>query len=296
MDTTILPAEISPNSGLLNDKQIRESINAGYLFQKLSCDLSKVKYATYELRVSEDYHIVTYRDGQPNFTPKTVDESGKIIIEPGQTIKVLAKESFNIPKNIYVKINTVGQIFSAGLAAENTYADQGFNGQLYITLSNISSRRLSIKPNDPLARVEFHKLESPVEVPHSGQTGIRKNFVTVEADGNIRELLNSKTIEELMRDMVAQSVDEALQDRYVRSEVLIEKAHNEIGQLKTLKKIIIRLRSLFTAVVFLLSLAFAFWANVASILPVEQAWAIVTNVVAALITTGIIYLVQKRYV
>jgi len=284
-----LPSDTSPQSGLLNDKQIKDSINAGYLFSKSSCEISNVKYATYEIRVSEDYHLVTYKDGEPTYTPKSIDETGKIIIEPGQTVKVLAKECFNIPNNIYAKINTVGQIFSAGLAAENTYADPGFNGQIYITLSNISSRRLSIKPNDPLARVEFHKLEDAVEVVHSGQTGIRKNFVTVESDGNIRELLSNKSVKELMKDMVSKSIDEAIQDRYVRSEVLIEKAHNEIGQLK-------KLRWLFTAVVFLLFLAVAFWFDLGSIVSTKQTVAITSNVIASLISTYIIYIIQKRFI
>lgn len=279
----------NPTSGMLNDEQISSSIEAGYLFSRETCDLKNVKYATYEIRVSDDYHLVTYKDGEPSYTPKTVDETGRIVVEPGQTVKILAKECFNIPVNIYAKINTVGQIFSAGLAAENTYADPGFHGQIYITLSNISSRRLSVKPNDPLARVEFHKLESSVRSPHTGQTGIRKNFVNVESDGNIRELLSNKTINELMKEMVTQSIDEALQQRYVRSEVLIEKAHNEIWKLKTL-------RWLFTAVVFLLSLSLAFWFDLGGFFSSKDVVSVITNVVASLISTLIIYLIQKKYV
>ncbi len=289
MSAQELPEGIGPRSGLLNDKQIRESIEAGFLFSKSSYDLSNVKYATYEIRVSDDYHLVAYKDGETTYTPKTIDATGKIVIEPGQTVKVLAKECFSIPSNIYTKINTVGQIFSAGLAAENTYADPGFIGQIYITLSNISSRRLSIKPNDPLARVEFHKLESSVEVPHSGQTGIRKNFVTVESEGNIRELLNNKTISELMQEMIAQSLDEALQNRYVRSEVLIQKAHSEISRLN-------KLRWLFIFVVFLLSMALFFWLEIGSYFSSNFWTSISTNIISSLLSTYIIYLAQRRYI
>lgn len=289
MNNQSLPDDLGPRSGLLNDNQIRAAINAGFLFAEDSCDFTKIKYATYELRVSKNYEIVIYTDGELATIKREVDDSGKIIIEPGQTIKVIAKEYFVVPSDIYAKINTVGQIFSAGLAAENTYADPGFSGELYITLSNISSRNLSIKPDDPLARVEFHKLESPVVVSHQGQSGMRKNFVSVESEGNIRELLNEKTVEELMKEMVAKSVDEALQQRHIRSEVLIEKAHNEIEQLKTL-------RWLFTAMIFLASLAFFIWLDFSKYFPNNQILTIISTVTATLISTAILSFIKNMVV
>lgn len=290
-----LPDDIGPKSGLLNDRQIRDSIARGFLFSSATCDVSKIKQATYEIRVSKDYHKVSYKDGQPNFSPEEVKEGGTIIIEPGQTIKVLAKEVFHVPANVYARINAVGQIFSAGIAAENTYADPGFNGQVYITLSNISARRLSIKPDDPLARVEFHKLEEPVETPHSGQTGIRKNFVIVETDGNVRELLNNKTVEELIKEMVTQSVDEALQERHVRSEVLIQKAHNEIEDLKKLRQVIRKLRWLGTAIFFLFLLVIVFGLNIASLLQLNDLVTVIGKLCLSLFSAYLFFRIQKRF-
>jgi deoxycytidine triphosphate deaminase len=291
-----LPKDMGPQSGLLNDKQITAAIENGFLFSEESCDVAKVKYATYEIRVSKDYHTVTYRGGKPTFTAEQAEKDEIVIIEPGQTIKVLAKEVFRIPSDIYAKINTVGQIFSAGLAAENTYADPGYVGQIYITLSNISSRRLSIKVGDPLARVEFHKLESPVERPHSGQTGIRKNFVNVESDGKIRDILNSMSVEELVHDMVERSIDEALHDRYIRSEVLIEKAHFEITNLKKLKNVVARLKWLTTAMFFILASISVFYFNVAGILPFNSIVSFIGNIIVSLIASSIFFLIQNKLI
>lgn len=295
MAKNLLPDNMGPRSGLLNDRQIKAAIEENYLLSFESCDLSKVKYATYEIRVSSDFHKVTYIGGQASFTTEVVGNSNSIIIEPGQTIKVLAKEVFRIPGNIYAKINTVGQIFSAGLAAENTYADPGYHGQIYITLSNISSRRLSIKPGDPLARVEFHKIEEPVETAHSGENGIRKNFVNVETPGDVRKLLSDKPIEKLIEEMVTRSVDEALQDRHVRSEVLIEKAHTEIGELKKLREVIIKLRWIGTSVVFLLVLVLVFSFDLGGKIKINEILSSIFNVGLSVLAGYVFHLIQKKY-
>lgn len=287
----LISGDFSPKAGLLADFQIEKAINEGFLFSKDTCDVSKIKHATYEIRVSEDYHELSYANGAPVFAPKKVNQGGAIIIEPGHTIKVLAKEVFKVPLNVYAKINTVGQIFSAGLAAENTYADPGFNGQIYITLSNISARRLSIKPNDPLARVEFHKLEQPVHKPHSGQTGIRKSFINVETDGDIRNLLNNKSTKELIEEMVAQSLDDALHKKNIRSEVLISKAHEEIGLLKEGIK---STRYLSVFLFFILAIIMAFKFNIGSLFSSENVSATIFNIFCSIVASIIFAFAQKR--
>jgi hypothetical protein len=99
-------------------------------------------------------------------------------------------------------------------------------------MTNVSSRILSLKRGDPLARVEFHKFQHIPERTHVGYGGRRKSFISAKLDTQVRELLRGKTAKQLLQEMINESLDEAIQSRFARSEVLIEKAHSEIDLLQ----------------------------------------------------------------
>jgi len=219
--TDILPPSIGPAAGLLTDHDIREALGQGYLFHNATYVAENASYATYELRVGNTFEVLHFRDDRLWHSEQRVSDDEVIPIPPSHVYRIYAKEHFLLPRNVFASVTTVSRIFSSGLAAETTYADPGFSGPFYITLSNVSTRILSLRPTSPLARVEFHKLHAPVRSVHGGAP--RPNFVDASIDTASRMLLHKKSLETLVQEMVSRSLDEALQERLARSEVILTK-------------------------------------------------------------------------
>ena len=219
------PSELLTTVGVLNDEDILQLINrdSGYLFQKDTTSKKQIKQATYEIRVGQQYEILKYKTDSVIHEKIDVSGTQEISIDPGQTVRVIAMERFKIPTDIFAKATTIGQLFSAGLSAETTYADPGYEGDFYITLSNISTRTLILKSASPLARVEFHRLQRPVTNPHEGSSSRRVLKIDTHSDLAVRTGLRSKTIAGLIKEVVDLSVDDALHSRSIRSEVILEK-------------------------------------------------------------------------
>jgi deoxycytidine triphosphate deaminase len=237
-----LPQNVGPHVGLLSDGDIKAAVEAGYLLEREGFLLENAKYACYEIRVGSQYEVLKFDNDDVVHVSREIAQGQSIDIPPGATFLIIAEETFRIPTNIFAKITTVGQVFASGLAAENTFADPGYTGPLYLTMTNVSSRILSLKRGDPLARVEFHKLQNIPERTHIGYTGRRKSFISARLDTQVRELLRSKTAKELLQEMINESLDEAIQNRFARSEVLIEKAHREIDSLMVAQRAIRRIQ------------------------------------------------------
>jgi deoxycytidine triphosphate deaminase len=227
-----LPHDIGPSLGLLCDRDIKAAVKRGYLFEEQTFREGNAKYASYEIRVGRSFEVLRFEGEDVVHIPRELTAEASIDIPPGATYLIIAEELFRVPADIFVRITTVGQIFASGLSAENTFADPGYTGPLYVTMNNLSNRILSLKRGDPLARVEFHRFQNKPDRLHAGFQGRRKSFVSAKLDTEVRELLRGKSAKELLQEMIAESLDEAIQSRFTRSEVLIEKAHTEIDSLR----------------------------------------------------------------
>lgn len=184
-----LPDDIGRPGGLLNDLEINMAISKGYLLHLSTADLTQVKQSSYELRAGNSYQILTYNDSKIVHEERHVSDGDPIKIAPGCTFKIMIKEHLWIPPNVLAHVYVLGQYFACGLAAEHTYADPGFcHNQFYITMSNVSSRTLSIRAGTPIAKLQFHRLGSPVSQLYSGSPRPIENFVQYEKPKSIQEI------------------------------------------------------------------------------------------------------------
>jgi deoxycytidine triphosphate deaminase len=291
-----LPDGVGPVVGLLSDRDIKDAVRRGYLFEQSGFSESNAKYASYEIRVGHQYEILKFEGDDVVHVPKELADGGSIDIPPGSTFLIVAEEIFRLPTNIFAKVTTVGQVFASGLAAENTFADPGYTGPLYITLTNVSSRILSLKQGDPLARVEFHKFQHIPEKTHVGFKGRRRSFISAKLDTQVRDLLRSKTAKELLQEMITESLDEALQSRFARSEVLIEKAHTEIELLRitqvALKRVQVYSGIVVGVIVFVLLHQFGVFSH----LDVKEAWKVVLELLIATAAGVLAPMIDRRFI
>jgi deoxycytidine triphosphate deaminase len=178
MDTTNredrpLEGDVCDYYGIIRDAEIRSAIERDLLLVKDTADMSRVRQASYELRLSDRVEYLILQDGKGgNATAKyerPADGIGPILrIDPGQTVKVEVKETFNLPTNVAAHVIPVGNIYKLGLSPETTYADPGYDGDFFIILSNFSPRVVEVPVGEPIARVEFVRLAKETSRPHPG--------------------------------------------------------------------------------------------------------------------------------
>ena len=165
-----LNAGVRWSSGVLADVDILAAIANNQLVQ--SGDVVQAKYATYELvigtRIEE---LVMDNEGGPQndlYRAKVIADDGIIVIMPGQTFKVFAREVLNMPCDITAFAIPVGNMYKLGLNPETTFADPGFAGPFFVTVCNYSPRIVKLKVGDPLARMFFFRLHARPERIHEG--------------------------------------------------------------------------------------------------------------------------------
>lgn len=276
--------------GLLADFQIKKMLKENRLFKEGTFLEDRAKYCTYEIRVGHAYERLEFSGILTKYIPMTLGDGDIVEIEPGNTIKVIAEEIFDLPNDIYARVTTVGQIFSSGLAAENTYVDPGYSGPLYLTLHNITNRTLTLKVGSPLARVEFQKLQNPVEKPHVGFKTVRENFVVAKENGDAKRVLEGRRLDELVREMIESSIDEAVHKKYYRTEVILAKLHEQDLKLHKSNRFLRVSSAIFTGLIIFL---FARVLHLGVI--VSEIYPIVAEIFVAVVASLISVFINKKY-
>jgi dCTP deaminase len=150
--------------GTLTDADIRSLAAVAELITG-EFEPASIKQACYELRASDTFWDVA----SPVENKRVVGDM--YLLGPKRSVVCIVKESLSLPADVLGRVLTKGQLFSIGILPVNTYADPGFQGRLGITFWNASNRYIVIRPNDPIAKIEFQRLPKAVESPYSGQHG-----------------------------------------------------------------------------------------------------------------------------
>lgn len=185
------------NVGTLTDSDIRTLCKRGGLIEDY--EERNIKQACYELRASNIYYDLNNPDRRLEVT-----DNSYILIKPKQLVVIMTLESLNMPSDILGRILTKGKLFSIGLLPVNTYADPGFRGKLGIVFSNLSNNYLKIRPREPIAKIEFCKLENHVSLPYSGQHGYQTEIWPIPKEMILsdEEVKNDERIKEISEEIV----------------------------------------------------------------------------------------------
>ena len=151
---------------ILTDAQIRQTVQEIGLIGG-DYKPESAKYASYELHASEYAEKLVY-DNEITGHVEMPGQGNEIIIEPGSTVKLYTAETINLPANILAQVIALGQLFAAGLSAGSTYVDPGSQGEIYISLTNMTARAIRIPIGCPIARAVFFVLGSSAQVQHGG--------------------------------------------------------------------------------------------------------------------------------
>lgn len=162
--------------GTLNDAEILKLLENNELIIE-DANKANVKQACYELCAGN-----TYFDLTSGGTKYTLADGDDILFKPHQSIVIISKEKFELPNDILARFLSKGSLFSVGFTPVNTYADPGFYGRMGIVMNNASNNYLRIKSGEIIAKVEFERLQNPVEKPYHGQHGFETGIWPIRND------------------------------------------------------------------------------------------------------------------
>ncbi len=162
--------------GTLNDLEIEQFVKEGKLISE-DFDKKNIKQACYELRAGNCYYDLNSGEER-----HSVADGEIILIKPHQRIVILTKEKLQIPQDVLARVLSKGSLFSLGIVPVNTYADPGFVGRMGIVMQNLSNNYLKITSGDPIAKIEFDRLQSPVKNIYHGQHGYETGIWPIRHD------------------------------------------------------------------------------------------------------------------
>ena len=196
------PSQSFPK-GFLSDSQIRAEITNGHLLSHVEIqkngqgtdeihdkdsDVTKLlqrvlRHASFEIWVGKEIQRLKSPDDEAQKTSleagsyrlatyenKITCSDGSFQIEPGQTYKIWAQPRLNLQSDVLAWIAVSGSINESGLIAGDTYADPGFSDKLSLIVRNTSQQAVVLQKGDPLARVFFYRLSTPVQHPYPGRS------------------------------------------------------------------------------------------------------------------------------
>lgn len=190
-------------TGTIVDSDIHALAAAGELIVG-EFEPTQVRQGCYELRAGTVFYETwsTKEDKRIQLGP-----NDSYVLRPHTYVTVIVLESLRLPDMVIGRILTKGRLFSVGILPVNTYADPGFEGRLGLTLCNMSHRHLKIRPGEPLAKIEFARLEKSVEHPYAGQHGYQTEIWPIPT-----HLFASN--QEIQADSRTQSADSELELSY----------------------------------------------------------------------------------
>lgn len=155
--------------GFLTDGQIQTRLEAGELIDTGTWDVGCVRHASYSLRVGSRIEVERAgqaRDAERQRLALTLVAGRYLELEPGDTALIYSIERLRLPKDVMGFTVARGLLFVETLSPENTYVDPGFNGNLYTTVTNLSSRILRIPYGSTIARLFLYQLSEDVRTPY----------------------------------------------------------------------------------------------------------------------------------
>ena len=193
---------------LLSDIQIHEAVTNGDI-QIDPFEETQIQPATYDLRVGDQ--------GATTSSKEVVDikKRGYLSLEPGDFGVITILEEIRLGLQYAGRFGLKSKYSRKGLiATTGLQIDPGYHGRLFIGITNLTPRFITLPYGDEFLSVEFHKLDEPASKPYDGPYQDRVNlgpeeirFITESESMSLSEVLTtlrclSDNVGELSKDLL----------------------------------------------------------------------------------------------
>ena len=148
---------------VLNDEEIRNYCEKYRMIEPF--DDERVQPASYDLSVGDEYRL-----SHEKRIIKLGKWKKKIKIPPYTICYVLIKEKLNIPVDVSAEIYPRHELVKKGLLIyPQPPIDPGYKGKLYVLIHNLTNENRTIKRDDHLVSLVFHRLTQKPTKPYDGK-------------------------------------------------------------------------------------------------------------------------------
>jgi dCTP deaminase len=137
---------------MLSDKNILEEIEKGRL---------KIDPFNKEHLTSNGYDLSVFVQNENDFK-----ETDEFLIKPMQFCKLKTIESIEMPDDIIGLLYLRSKYSRNGLIGMFAVVDAGFKGRLFVSVKNLATEDIVLKPKEGVIHIIFDRLESKAKTPY----------------------------------------------------------------------------------------------------------------------------------
>ena len=167
---------------ILSDRTIREELAAGRIeieplgercIQPSSVDLHIDRY--FRVFRNHTMRVIDVKEDQEELTELVeIKEDDAFILHPGEFVLGSTLERVRLPDDLVGRLEGKSSLGRLGLLIHSTagFVDAGWNGQLTLELSNVSTLPITLYPGMKIGQISFIKMTTAAEHPYgSGEVG-----------------------------------------------------------------------------------------------------------------------------
>ncbi|MBI5156199.1 dCTP deaminase [Candidatus Peregrinibacteria bacterium] len=110
---------------------------------------------------------------QGNMRTINVPEGEPFIVQPGEFILGVTKESITVPDDLVVRVEGRSSLGRLGIIVHSTagFVDPGFSGTITLEISNLNRMPVALYPGMRVCQLAFEMMTSPAETPYNAKPG-----------------------------------------------------------------------------------------------------------------------------
>ena len=170
---------------ILPDHEIKKYIEEGrILIEPLDNPDVQIQPAWVDLRLGNEFRVfkvtstpfIDTRKKTENYTEKVVIEDEQpFIIHPKEFVLGIVKEYIKMPNDLMGVVDGRSSLGRVGVVVHATSAsiNPGWEGKFVLEITNIGKMPVAIYPGQRVAKLAFHKLSSPAQIPYGARKDVK---------------------------------------------------------------------------------------------------------------------------
>ncbi len=171
---------------ILSDKDIRAALASGRV--KISSPAAEfaehIHASSMDMRLGNVFKLYEHsrfsvldpkqpETFQGNMRTITVADGDPFIVQPGEFILGVTRETITVPDDLVVRVEGRSSLGRLGIIVHSTagFVDPGFSGTITLEISNLNRMPVALYPGMRVCQLAFEMMTSPAEMPYHLKPG-----------------------------------------------------------------------------------------------------------------------------
>ena len=165
---------------ILSDRDIRKALESGRV--KIDAPQAEmfmhIHASSMDLRLGNVFKLYEHskfavldpkrpESFQGNMRTITVPDNDPFIVQPGEFILGVTRETVTVPDDLVVRVEGRSSLGRLGIIIHSTagFVDPGFSGTITLEISNLNRMPVALYPGMRVCQLAFEQMSSPAEMP-----------------------------------------------------------------------------------------------------------------------------------